>query len=169
MVAAPSQAATDVYPPGSGTGLLGGATSVRFDNVSLSVLSGVAGGSAGAGGVAGANLSSAQLQSLLSSGSGSLVGPAILKGNRIFVKAKCPKKVGRTCKVSVQGMLKKHGPATSSRTAKVGKGKTKRFVLQVKPKARVKVMASKRLLFKETVKAGKAKATVYKRLKLVKR
>jgi hypothetical protein len=37
----------------------------------------------------------------------------------------------------------------------------------VRPKARGKVKKAKTLLFKETVRAGKAKATVYKRLKLI--
>jgi hypothetical protein len=147
----------------AGTGLLTGNTNAHFDNVSLSVqTSSGAGGGAGAGG----SLTNAELKSLIQS---SLIGPAILKGNRVFVKAKCPKKLGIACKISVQGLLKRKKPATSTRTAKVGKGKTKKFVLQVKPKARAKVKKAKRLLFKETVKAGKAKATVYKRLKLVRR
>ena len=66
-------------------------------------------------------------------------------------------------------MLKKKKAATSSRKSKVAKGKTKKFVLRVKPKAKAKVAKSKRLLFKETVRAGKAKAIVYKRLKLLHR
>ena len=43
------------------------------------------------------------------------------------------------------------------------------MVLKVKPKAKAKVAKRKRLLFKERVRAGKAKATVYKRLKLIRR
>jgi hypothetical protein len=43
----------------------------------------------------------------------------------------------------------------------------KRFVLKVKPKARGKLATKKRLLFKETVKAGSAKATVFKQLRLI--
>ena len=42
-------------------------------------------------------------------------------------------------------------------------------MLKVKPRARAKLVKSKRLLFKETVKAGKAKATLYKRLQLIRR
>ena len=53
--------------------------------------------------------------------------------------------------------------------ARVGKGKKKKFALQVKRKARGKLAKRKRLLFKQTVRAGGAKATVYKRLKLVRR
>jgi hypothetical protein len=151
--------ATETSSTVAGTGLIGGAISTRFDNVSLSVQS-----AGGAGN--GSGLSDQQLASLIK---GSLIGPAILKGNKLSVKARCPAKVGRTCAIAVQGLLKKHKPATSTRKAKVRKGKTKRFVLKVKPKALKKVAASKRLLFKETVHAGGAKATVYKRLKLIKR
>jgi hypothetical protein len=95
------------------------------------------------------------------------LGP--LKGNKITVKAKCPGKAGATCRITLRGMLNRKKAATSSRKAKVAKGKTKKFVLRVKPKGLKKVAKSKRLLFKETVRAGGAKATVYKRLKLVRR
>jgi hypothetical protein len=149
----------------AGTGAVGGTTSVRFDNVSLSVeLASGTGKGSGSGG----NLTNSELRSLFST-KGSLIGPAVLKGKRLFVKARCPAKVGRACRISLQGLLKKRKPATSKRTAKVGKGKTKRFVLKVKPKARKKLAKRKRLLFKQTVRAGKAKATVYKRLKLIRR
>jgi hypothetical protein len=150
----------------AGTGLLGGTTSLRFDNVSLSVEN--AGGSGGTGSGSGGALSNQQLQSLIS-GNGSLIGPAILKGNKLSVKVRCPAKVGRTCKITLQGLLKKRKPATAPRKANVRKGKTKRIVLKVKPKALAKVKAKKKLLFKETVRAGKAHATVYKNLKLVRR
>jgi hypothetical protein len=148
----------------AGTGLLAGSTSAHFDNVALSVQPSGGEGGGGAGGAG--SLTNSQLMSLIQS---SLIGPATLKGNRVSVKAKCPKKVGIACKISVQGLLKKKKPATSTRTAKVGRGKTKKFVLQVRPKARAKVKKAKRLLFKETVRAGKAKATVYRRLKLIHR
>lgn len=150
----------------AGTGLIGGTTSIRFDNVALSVQTTGAGGAGGAGN--GGGVSSQQLQSLIS-GSGSLIGPAILKGSKLLVKVRCAKQVGRPCRVALQGLLKKHKPATAVRRAKVRNGKTKRLVLKVKPKALAKVKARKKLLFKETVRAGKAHATVYKRLKLVHR
>jgi hypothetical protein len=146
-----------------GSSLLAGTSNARIDNVQL--FDRLSGGG-GAGGSGGGSLTDSQLASLMRS---SLIGPAVLKGKRLFVKARCPAKVGVKCKISIQGLLKKRKPATSTRTARVGKGKTKRFVLQVRPKARGKVAARKRLLFKETVKAGSAKATVYKSLKLIKR
>jgi hypothetical protein len=147
----------------AGTALGGGTSSTRFDNASLSVeTAGGNGGGAGSGG----SLTNQQLQSLIG---GSLIGPAVLKGNKITVKAKCPAKVGVACRITVRGMLSRKKPATSSRKAKVAKGKTKKFVLRVKPKALKKVSKSKKLLFKETVRAGKAHATVYRRLKLIRR
>jgi hypothetical protein len=149
----------------AGTGLLGGTTSVRFDNVSLSVQGA---GPSGAGSGSGSGLTSQQLASLLA-GNGGLVGPAVLKGNRLFVKARCPTKVGRPCRVALQGLLAKRKPATAVRRARIRNGKARRVVLRVKPKALAKVKARRKLLFKETVHAGKAHATVYKRLKLIHR
>jgi hypothetical protein len=147
----------------AGTGLLGGTTNARFDNVSVTVDSSSGNGNGGSAG----SLTNAQLASLIQAGG--LIGPAILKGNRITVKAKCPAKVGVACRVSLQGMLSRKKAATTKRSGKIAKGKTRKFVLKVKPKALKKVRKAKKLLFKETVRAGKAKATVYKRLKLVRK
>jgi hypothetical protein len=159
-------------------GLLG-STVLRFDNVSLTVGSSGGGGGGGGGndgkgnggnGGAGGNgaggLSDSRLLSLLRSSVG---GTAVLKGNRLFVKRSCPAKVGRACRVSLQGLLKKRKPATTRRTSKIAMGKARTLVLKVKPKAKAKLAQRNRLLFKQTVKAGKAKATVYKRLKLIRR
>ena len=158
-------------------GLLGSAT-FRLDNVSVtsSGTGGSGSGNGGNGGNGGAEgrrggrgggVSSASLESLIKSSS--LVGPAVLKGNRLSVKAKCPAKIGATCTLSIRGMLNRHKAATAPRKAKVKKGKSKKFALTVKPATRAKVKTKKKLLFKETVKAGKAKATVYKTLKLVRK
>lgn len=155
--------------------LLGGSTSLRFDNIALTVGTtggGGGGGGAGGGGAGGANNNSStitnrELRSLMQRNG--LVGAARLKGKRLFVKAKCPAKVGRACRVTVQGMLKKGKPATTRRTAKIARGKAKQLVLKVKPKLKARVAKKKRLLFKQNVKAGPAKATVYKRMKLIKR
>ena len=144
----------------AGTALLGGATSLRFDNASVMVQT-AGGGGDGSGSGSGGGLTDQRLRFLLG---GSLIGPAVLKG-----KAKCPAKIGVACRIALRGMLSRRKAATSSRKAKVATGKTKKFVLRVKPKGLKKVSQSKRLLFKETVRAGGAKATVYKRLKLVKR
>jgi hypothetical protein len=163
-------------------GLLG-STTFHLDNVSVTGPGGGGGpgpggggeganGGNGGGGGNGANggaggVSSARLESLIQSSS--LVGPAILHGSKLSVKAKCPAKVGVTCTITLQGMLNRHKPATTTRKAKVKKAKTKNFVLTVKPAARSKVKTKKKLLFKETVKAGKSKATVWKAIKLVRK
>jgi hypothetical protein len=149
-----------------GTGLLGGTTSTRFDNVEVAVPSDGTGASGNGGGGAGGGLTDRQLLSTIQ---GSLVGPATLKGKRLFVKARCPAAIGRSCRVTLRGLLKKGKAATAKRTVRVPKGKSKRIVLKVKPKAKGKVAPRRRLLFKQTVVAGPAKATAYKRLKLIHR
>ncbi len=131
-----------------------------------------AGGEEGAGagrgkGGSGGGVSSARLESLIRSSS--LVGSATLKGNRLSVKAKCPAKVGATCTLKLQGMLSGKKPATAARRARVEKGKVKNFTLVVKPAARKVVRTRTKLLFKESVRVGKAKATVYKSLKLIRK
>ncbi len=154
-----------------GTGLLSGATAARFDNVALSVLGDRSGGGGrgnnGGDGKAGSALSDARLRELLMSAS--IPGAAVLKGKNLFVKVKCPRKVGRTCRITAQGMLTRRKPATAKRTVKVRKGKSRLVSLRVKPKLRPKIAKRKRLLIREKVRAGKAKATVYKQRKLIRR
>jgi hypothetical protein len=148
----------------AGIGLTGTST-IRFDNVVLAPVSG--GGGGGKGSTGGKNgLSNVQLASLMQ---GSLVGPAVLKGKRLFVKAKCPAPVGIACRVSLQGLVKKGKAATATRSSKIPMGKAKQLVLKVKPKAREKVARKSRLLFKQKVKAGDATATLFKPLKLIRR
>jgi hypothetical protein len=159
-----------------------GASELRFDNVSVTGSAGGegggaggsgpglggtagAGGAGGAGGGTGSGVSADRLESLIQSAG--LVGPATLKGNRLSVKAKCPAKIGRACTITLRGMLNRHKPATATRKAKVKKAKLKSLVLKVKPAARAKLKTKKKILFKETVKAGKAKVTVFKTLKLI--
>ncbi|HEU5063943.1 MAG TPA: hypothetical protein VFT79_12455 [Solirubrobacterales bacterium] len=151
----------------AGAGLLSGSTSARFDNVALTVADdGTNGGGKGAGEGAGGPTIAARVAALAPA---TLAGPAQMKGKRLFVKARCPAKIGRACRVSVLGLLKKRKPATANRTVKVAKGKTKRLVLRVKPRAKGKVVTRKRLLFKVRVRAGKAQATAFKRLRLIRR
>jgi hypothetical protein len=140
---------------------LSGTATVRFDNVGLVVQT------AGEGGGGGGTVTNSELRTIMQQG---LIGPAVLlKGKRVLVRAKCPAKVGGPCRVTLQGKFSKRKAVTARRAARIGKGKTKRVVLRVKPKSRAKVLKSRTLLFKETVRAGKAHATVYKRLKLIKR
>jgi hypothetical protein len=154
---------------------LSGTTSLRFDNVGLTVKSASGGKGGNGGGGAGGkgsgsgsgSLSDGRLLSLLSGGAPA--GPATLKGRRLFVKVGCPAKVGHACRITAQGLLSKRKPATTKRTVKVPKGKSKRIALRVKPKARGKVTKRKRLLFREKVHAGKARATIYRQRKLIRR
>lgn len=149
-----------------------GASAAHFDNVSVTGPGeGGTGANAGGSGKDGeesnaTSLTDARLESLLKS---SMAGSATVKGNRVFVKAKCPPKVGVACRITIQGLQKKGKPATAPRTAKVAKGKSKQLALKVKPKLKSVVATRKKLLFRETVKAAKAKATVYKRLALIRR
>ena len=155
--------------------LLSGTTNLRFDNVGLSVRSASGGGNGGGGdgggkngsGLGSSSLTDRRLFSLLS-GSGTS-GPAVLKGNRLFVKVGCPRKVGHACRITAQGFLRKRRPATAKRVVKVAKGKGRRIVLRVKPRVRPRVAKRKRLLVREKVRAGGAKATVYKSRKLIRR
>lgn len=161
-----------------GTGISAGDTSARFDNISLTEGApgggngdgngNGKGGSGGAGGNGAGGLSDAQLLALLQSNHDA-VGAAVVKGKRVFVKAKCPARIGRSCRISLQGLVSKKKNATTRRTSKIAKGRSKTLVLKVKPKAKAKLAKSSRLLFRETAHAGSAKATVYKRLKLIRR
>lgn len=153
----------------AGTGLLSGSTSARFDNVALTVGSGGAEDGKGKGGAAGAGSGDSFAARVAALAPATLAGPATLKGQRLSVKARCPAKIGRSCRISVLGLLSKRKPATAPRRIKVAKGKTKRVVLKLKPRAKGKVSARKRLLFKVKLRAGKADATAFKRLRLLRR
>lgn len=145
--------------------LLSGTAALRFDNVGLVVQT--PGPGAGAGpGAGGRGADGEELGRLLA---GSLIGPAILKGKRIFVRVSCPTAIGTPCRITLRGMLSKTKAATRARNARIGKGKTKRLVIKVKARARPRLATRKRLLFKETVRAGGAIATVYKTLRLIRR
>jgi hypothetical protein len=63
-------------------------------------------------------------------------GTAVLRGKRLFVRVKCPHKIGHVCRTTAQGLLRKHRPATLKRTVRLRSGKSKLLVLRVKPKAR---------------------------------
>jgi len=154
-----------------GTGLLAGTTAVRFDNVVLTVGAGSASGSRGGRGAPGSGGSGGGISAerLAALAPATLAGAAQLKGNRLFVKARCPAKIGRACRISLRGLLKKRSAATATRTVKVAKGKTRRLILKVKPRAKGKVASRKRLLFKVRVRAGGSQATAFKRLRLLRR
>lgn len=146
----------------AGVGLTG-RIATRFDNVRLVGPGANPGGPGGPGGT----LTNSELRTIMQS---SLVGPAVLmRGKRILAKAKCPARVSRPCSITLTGLLSKRKPATARRVGRVAKGKKRPLLLRVKPRAKARVVKARRLLFKETVRVGSAHATVYKRLRLIKR
>lgn len=154
--------------------LLSGTTNLRFDNVGLRVETsegGGAGSSGGAGSGSGggrfAGLSSSKLLALLRSNGAA--SPVIAKGKRLFARVSCPAAVGHACRIAAQGLLNRHRPATTRRTVKVAAGKSKQIVLRAKPRARKQLAKRKRLLLREAVHAGSAKATVIRSRKLIRR
>jgi hypothetical protein len=153
---------------------LTGTTSLRFDNVGLIVHSTGGGDDGGNGKGAGGKknsggnpvLSDSRLLSLLREDE---AGPAVLMGKRLLVKVSCPRKVGRACNIVAQGLLTRRRPATQKRVVKIAGGKGRRVALRVKPAVRQKLAKRKRLLVREKVRAGGARATVYRQRKLIRR
>jgi hypothetical protein len=156
----------------SGTSVLA-TGSADYDNVVLSAVTGSGGGNSGngkgsgGGGKGGGAFSSQRLEELLR---GTTPGTAKLDGGkRLLVRVNCPRKVGRRCRTTVQGLLKKGRPATNRRSVRLRRGKSKLVALKVKPKARKQVAKRKRLLVRQKVRAGKATATVFKARLLIRR
>lgn len=143
-----------------------------YDNVVLSASDGVGpggkkGNDKGKGNVNGGGaFDSQRLEELLRQAT---PGTAVLRGKRLLVRVKCPRKIGHACRTTAQGLLRKHRPATLKRTVRLRSGKSKLLVLRVKPKARKQVAKRKRLLVREKVRAGKVTATVIKSRRLIRR
>jgi hypothetical protein len=147
--------------------------SADYDDVVLNAVDGGAGGSKGNGGGNGGGKSGKggafslqRLEELLRQ---TTPDTATLDGKRLLVRVTCPRKVGRQCRTTVQGLLKKKRPATNRRTVRLRSGKSKLVALKVKPKARKRVAMRKRLLVRQKVRAGKVTATVFKRRLLIRR
>lgn len=160
--------------------LLNGVTNLRFDNVGLRVETAEGGGggggassSAGGGGSGSGSgggkfsLTDARLLALLRTNG--TAAPVAVKGKRLFAKVSCPAAVGRACRIVAQGLLNRRRPATTRRIVKVAAGKGRQIVLRIKPKARKQLAKRKRLLLREAVHAGAAKATVFRSRKLIRR
>jgi hypothetical protein len=155
---------TSRYTSGTSTLVSG---SADYDNVVLSAIRRNAGGGKGRGGRGGDGaLSSRRLEGLLREGA---PGTATLRGKRLFVRVSCPRKVGRTCRTTAQGLLRKRRPATRKRTVRVRTGKSRLISLPVKPNARKQLAKRKRLLVRQKVRAGKVTATVFKTRRLIRR
>jgi len=146
-----------------------------YDNVVLSASNGVEQGGKkgkgkgnGGGNSGGGAFDTQRLEELLRQ---AMPGTAVLggKGKQLFVRVKCPRKIGHACRTTAQGLLRKHRPATLKRTVHLRSGKSKLLVLRVKPKARKQVAKRKRLLVRQKVRAGKVTATVTKSRRLIRR
>jgi hypothetical protein len=144
--------------------------SADYDNVVLEASDGTSGKGKGKGngGNGGGALSEQRLEDLLRQAT---PGTAVLKGNgkRLFVRVKCPHKIGHACRTTAQGLLRQHHPATGKRTVRLRSGKSRLVVLRVKPKARKRVAKRKRLLVRQRVRAGKVTATVIESRRLIRR
>lgn len=151
--------------------------SADYDNVVLSATKGSGSGGGGKGkgkgkgggshGKGDGAFSSQRLEELLR---GATPGTAKLDdGKRLLVRVNCPRRAGRQCRTTVQGLLKKGRPATSRRSVRLRSGKSKLVALKVKPKARKQVATRKRILVRQRVRAGKVTATVFKSRLLIRR
>jgi hypothetical protein len=149
--------------------------SADYDNVVLKASDGNSdkgkGGGKGKGkgaGTGGGALSEQRLEDLLRQAT---PATAFLNGTgkRLFVRVKCPRKIGHACRTTAQGLLRRRRPATAKRTVRLRSGKSKLVVLRVKPKARNKVAKRKRLLVRQKVRVGKVTATVIKSRRLIRR
>ena len=162
---------TSSYTTGTSVLVTGNAD---YDNVVLSASDGVGrGGKKGNGkgkGNGGGNgagaFDSQRLEELLRQAT---PGTVVLRGKKLLVRVKCPRKIGHACRTTAQGLLRKHRPATLKRTVSLRSGKSKLLVLRVKPKARKQVAKRKRLLVRQKVRAGKVTATVTKSRRLIRR
>ncbi len=145
--------------------------SADYDNVVLRASDGTSGKGKGGGkrkGADGGALSEQRLGELLREAT---PGTAVLNGSgkRLFVRVRCPRKIGHACRTTAQGLLRRGRPATSRRTVRVRSGKSRLVVLPVKPKARRQVAKRKRLLVRQKVRAGKVTATLVKSRRLIRR
>lgn len=159
---------TSSYTTGTSVLVTGNAD---YDNVVLSASDGAGRGKKGNGKGKGSGngtgaINSQRLEELLRL---TTPGTAVLRGRRLLVRVKCPRKIGHACRTTAQGLLRKHRPATLKRTVRLRSGKSKLLVLRVKPKARKQVAKRKRLLVRQKVRAGKATATIVKSRRLIRR
>jgi hypothetical protein len=154
----------------SGTSVLA-TGNADYDNVVLSATGGGGGGKGGSGnGGGGGNgsgaFSSQRLEELLRQAT---PGTATLHGKRLLVRVKCPRKIGRPCRTTAQGLLRRGRPATRRRTVGLRSGKSKLIALRVKPKARQRLAKRRHLLVRQKVRVGKVTATVIKSHRLIRR
>jgi hypothetical protein len=161
----------------TGFGLLGSAVA-RFDNVALSVQeaagggggggggSGGDGGSPGGGGGANSTLSSDDLRTLVRRGA---AASATIRGKRVFIRVRCPRRAQKPCRITAQGRIKGRVRVTRSHTVRVARGRSRIVALRVKPRFRETVSRRKRLLVVQKVRVGDVSTTFARSRALIQR
>jgi hypothetical protein len=156
-----------------------GETDVRFDNVALSVQVAAngegggggdgGGGSGGSGGDPSSGSGAFTSTELLSSVRQSTPETAEVRGDRVFVRVACPRRIQRACRISAQGMIGQRVRVTRRSTVRVAGGRAKLVALRVKPRFRDRVATRKRLLIVQRVRAGKVSTTFARSRVLIRR
>lgn len=161
--------------------LVDGETSVRFDNVRLSVQTpddpvdpgpdDDGDGGSGEGSTNSSSTTSLTSKELLSSvkSSSQETAQVHVDGKRVFVRVSCPRRVKRACRISAQGIIGKRAKVTRRSSAKVASGRTKLLALRVKPRFRDEVARRKRLLIVQEVRVGKVSTTFARTRVLIRR
>jgi hypothetical protein len=82
-----------------------------------------------------------------------------LSGRHVFVRVRCPKRVGSTCRITAQGRIRKRVRVTQRRTVRVARGRSRLVALRVKPRFRERLAKRKRLLVVQEVRVGEVTTT----------
>jgi hypothetical protein len=100
-------------------------------------------------------------------GNGVVAGAAKLKGDRLILKVKCKTKPRSRCRVNVQALMSKRGPAVSNkRTARVKAGSKRKVSLDLKGKYAAKVARKGKVVIKQVVRKGGKTTRGYKKVKV---
>jgi hypothetical protein len=95
-------------------------------------------------------------------------GQVQLQRRALFVRVRCPKSAKSRCRITLVGLLKKHGPAVTKATrVKLRAGKKKLVRLRVKPRYASKLKSKRRILVRQRVRIAAKTKTRMKKLRLV--
>ncbi|HEU4944571.1 MAG TPA: hypothetical protein VFT10_05350, partial [Solirubrobacterales bacterium] len=164
----------DTGSTATGLGVLG-ESAVRFDNIALTVQddssgAGTEGGGPGGSGpvtyVATSSPTADDLRTLVRRNS---PPGARLVGQHVFVKVRCPRRVGGACRITAQGRIKKRTRVTRRRTVRVARGRSRTIALQILPRFRERLAGRKRLLIVQWVRVGGETTTFARSRALIRR
>jgi len=153
----------------SGVSVIPGATA-DYDDVQLRAVkveprNGQNGQNGHDGQNAGTGLSINEVRSIIEKG---LPNSAVMTGNRIFIKLRCPSRVKGRCRYGVVGLARRGGArVTLPRFARIHGSRTKRLGVTVRPGARQIVGTKGRQLFRIRVRALGRTTVYFKQLRLV--